>query len=152
MRGEMKAMARGGERGTATFIMVMVLAIAALIPLMLVTVRQQSMAGHDFHASAVAYYAAEGGLEKAIAAAESGAAGGTFSGRLGDGLYESSVEMKGGKCRIISRGYWAPRTRGAVQEVLKKLRRAAGFHKNKIVVQGRVAGGRFRVESWTKYP
>lgn len=113
--------------------------------------RQQVRAAFDAERRAVSYYAAEGGLQRALAGIEAGRGSGSVSGRLGKGLYEVAVEGSGGGFRITCRGYYWPSEREKLPSVLKRLK-GGGGNKTVIKVSGRIRDSRFVTESWEQIP
>jgi len=148
MKGNVK---RRGEEGYSGVMLLLTMALAFIVALLMTRSLQYLRLSLDFDRNMMAYYAAEGGMQKALAAAEAGTTG-AFAGRLGKCLYESRVAQEGGRLRITSLGYYYPaETRNAAATV-KNLRKGKGAYKNRITVTGRVTAGRFVIESWEKTP
>jgi hypothetical protein len=125
--------------------------LAALVSLVWWRSYQQVRETLKFERALVAAYAAEGGVVRATGAAEAGAASGTWTGRLGVGVYEARLAGEGGRLKIVARGYWAPGRALPSPAQLARLNRFGGY-KTRLTVSGRVKAGRFVVETMQRIP
>ena len=104
-----------------------------------------------FERALVAAYTAEGAVVRATGAAEGGAASGSWTGRLGAGVYDVRLSGEGGRLKVVARGYWAPGRALPSAVQMARLFRFGGY-KTRLTVLGRVKGGRFVTESIQRIP
>ncbi|MEK7474096.1 MAG: hypothetical protein AAB152_00540 [Candidatus Coatesbacteria bacterium] len=142
---------RGAESGSATVLTLIGLMMAALVTLTWWRSYQQVRASLHFERALVAEYAAEGGLALAVGAAETGSASSVWSGRIGDGLYQTRLSTAGGRKTVVSRGYWSPGRGGPKAALIARLFRGGGY-KTRLTVTGRVVAGRFVTDSVQRIP
>ncbi len=140
------------QQGSATILLVIAIGLMAGGLVFLNQSFRSVKDSRDFQRATAAYYAAEGGMQRAIAGIEKSAYSARDTGRLGDGLYEVSVKKEGEGYRVTARGYYHPSRVRNIKKAVAALRSKGGHYKNVIEASGVLSGGRFKLESFRKIP